>query len=186
MFCSNFLDDLRQDFQVWYWSKVRKGFKVQILFLQEWRYCSTAFFVDVGTTADSNELFMTVWMVGSRSLMQYDSRVADTGSKEHDFVEIFFTSLDSSSIEVGGNSVSSQSMLTLSKCWKLEEASVYKASNWCRTFKIFSEKKSANLSHSSLVEPQIGQCFSGMRWSKQFMEWNKTLWSDLFSIIRDE
>ena len=28
--------------------------------------------------------------------MQYDSRVAGTGSKEHDFVEIFFTSLDSS------------------------------------------------------------------------------------------
>ena len=31
-------------------------------------------------------------------------------------IEIFFTGLDSSSIEVDGNSVSSQSMLTLSKC----------------------------------------------------------------------
>ena len=48
--------------------------------------------------------------------MQYDSRAASTGSKEHDFVEIFLTSLDSSSIEVEGISVSSQSMLlTLSK-----------------------------------------------------------------------
>ena len=41
---------------------------------------------------------------------------ACTGFKEHDFVEIFLTSPDSSSIEVGGNAVSSQSMLTLSKC----------------------------------------------------------------------
>ena len=43
--------------------------------------------------------------------MQYDNRFAGTGSKEHDFVEIFFTSPDSSSIEVGGNSVSSQSTI---------------------------------------------------------------------------
>ena len=81
--------------------------------------------------------------------MQYGSRVTDTGFEEQNFVEIFFTSPD----------------CPLLKC---EEAlSVhslyYKVSDYCRIFKKFSEKKSADLLLSSSVELQIGYCCSGLQ-----------------------
>jgi hypothetical protein len=56
--------------------------------------------MELGTTVDSNDMFTTLRMIGSKLLIQYPRSDAGIGSKQHDLEAIFFTKPEYTSISL--------------------------------------------------------------------------------------